>query len=267
MGDQYVGNNGNPAAPLSFAQLEELWISNGGSAQWAPLMAGIALSQSGGVPNVINNTPATGDYSVGFWQINYFGELAPSRTQEYGSATDLAQNENAQAQAAIKLLGNGAGLSNWTGDTVGQVFMNSSSPPSEAAVLAVVHQRLGVNATGAGVTGSTPTQAVLTSSNSSSSSNAGVLQTLEGVAASGGGLGGLFSLFTGGGGAISGAVTLEDELASVGAHLISTQWWLRVGEFVLGAVMVIGGLVLLVSTSDTGEKVISEAPDIAALAA
>jgi hypothetical protein len=124
---------------LSFQQLEQLWISNGGSPTWAPTMAAVALAESGGNPTALNNNPATGDYSVGLWQINYFGSLLGPRTAQYGSPQALAADPNAQAKAAINLLGSGSGISNWEGDPVGAaVVANGGTPlsPSQAQSVA-----------------------------------------------------------------------------------------------------------------------------------
>ena len=99
---------------LSFAQLEGLWIRNGGSPALAPVMAAIAIAESEGDPNSLNDNATTGDYSVGLWQINYFGGLMQSRTAAYGSPAQLQQNPDAQARAAIDLAGNGQGLGNWS---------------------------------------------------------------------------------------------------------------------------------------------------------
>ena len=103
---------------LSFAQLEALWIRAGGSPRLAPTMAAIALAESSGRygPQSINNNPSTGDYSVGPWQINYFGSLLPGRTKQFGSPQTVANNPLANARAAVALAGpNGEGLDrNWT---------------------------------------------------------------------------------------------------------------------------------------------------------
>lgn len=101
-------------AALSFDQIRQLWISNGGNPTAAPIMAAIALAESGGRTDSLNNTPSTGDYSVGLWQINYFGPLAPGRTAAYGAPAALAADPNAQAKAAIALSGNGSNLYPWS---------------------------------------------------------------------------------------------------------------------------------------------------------
>lgn len=120
---------------LNFAGIEKLWTDNGGAAGWAPLMAGIALAESGGRTAVINNTPATGDYSVGLWQINYYDGLLASRTARYGSPAALAADPNAQAKAAIDLFGGGAGITNWKGDATYNKWSAAGKPQQPSASL------------------------------------------------------------------------------------------------------------------------------------
>lgn len=104
---------GTVGQTLSFKAIEDVWTQNGGDPGWAPLMASIAEAESGGVTNVLNDNPATGDYSVGLWQINYFNGNYNGRAATYGTPTQLAGDVNAQARAAKDLWGNGAGASNW----------------------------------------------------------------------------------------------------------------------------------------------------------
>ena len=122
---------------MTFDQIEQLWVQNGGDPNWAPFMAGIAIAESGGNTQALNNTPATGDYSVGLWQINYFQSLAPGRTALYGSPTDLLADPNKQAKAAINLFGqNGAGIGNWANDSTAKAWVAAGRPqaPSAATV-------------------------------------------------------------------------------------------------------------------------------------
>lgn len=101
-------------ATLDFKQLEQLWIQAGGSSVLAPTMAAVALAESGGRTDALNNDAATKDYSVGLWQINYFGNLTPSRTKEYGSPSLLRTDPLANARAAVALARGGNGLGNWS---------------------------------------------------------------------------------------------------------------------------------------------------------
>ena len=59
------------AGDLSYGQLEQLWISAGGSKALAPLMAAIALAESGGNPDANNYTDNNGTQtSWGLWQVS-----------------------------------------------------------------------------------------------------------------------------------------------------------------------------------------------------
>jgi hypothetical protein len=116
---------------MSFGQIEQLWIANGGSQAMAPVMAAIAIAESGGRSNALNNTPATGDYSVGLWQINYYGTLLPGRTAEFGTPASLQGNANAQAKAAIKLSNNGTNLGPWQGDPVVKAINAGEQIPTQ----------------------------------------------------------------------------------------------------------------------------------------
>jgi Lysozyme like domain len=105
---------------LSFAQIEQLWVQNGGSTALAPVMAAVALAESGGRTDAHNGNAGTGDDSYGLWQINYFGSMMPGRSARYGTPDQLVADPNLQARAAVSLAGNGSGLSNWTTYTSGK---------------------------------------------------------------------------------------------------------------------------------------------------
>lgn len=122
----------------SFAQLEQLWLANGGQQSLAPVMAAIALAESGGNSASLNNNPGTGDYSVGLWQINYYGSLFGPRSQTYGAPQQLASDPNAQARAAVTLAAGGAGLNNWTTYSHGtyRQYLSGANTPGQVASLA-----------------------------------------------------------------------------------------------------------------------------------
>jgi hypothetical protein len=114
---------------LTFAQLEQLWIQAGGDASKAATAAAIALAESSGNPTALNNNPATGDYSVGPWQINYFGSLLGPRTRSYGSPASLLASPLADARAAVSISHNGQDFSPWTTYTSGAygLYLNQNA--------------------------------------------------------------------------------------------------------------------------------------------
>lgn len=135
MGDSYLPGD----QQLTYSQIAQLWTSQGGDPTLAPVMAAIAMAESGGHTGVVNDTPSTGDYSVGLWQINYFGNLAPGRTQQFGSPDQLGGDPASQARAAIALAGDGGGLSNWSTYTSGayKQYLNGGGSSSSGGSGAV----------------------------------------------------------------------------------------------------------------------------------
>jgi hypothetical protein len=70
----------------------------------AEVLAAIGGPESGYDYTVINDTPSTGDYSVGVWQINYLGALYAERSRLYGTPRELiAGGPNKQAIAAYSI--------------------------------------------------------------------------------------------------------------------------------------------------------------------
>jgi hypothetical protein len=122
----------------SNSDIRGLWIANGGNPQYATIAAAIAQAESGGNSAALNNNPHTGDYSVGLWQINYFGSLSASRTAAYGTAAALLINPNAQARAAISISSNGTNWKFWSTYTSRAYlgFLNTPSGPLEAGPFA-----------------------------------------------------------------------------------------------------------------------------------
>ena len=135
-----------PNTKLTYAQIEGLWIQQGGDRSLAPLMAAIAEAESGGHPFEINDTPSTGDYSVGLWQINYYNGLYADRAAKFGPPESLRRDPAAQARAANSLL-HSQGLSAWTTYTRGtyRQFLDPSVAPDTSG-------NYGSSGTGTGAT-------------------------------------------------------------------------------------------------------------------
>lgn len=89
----------------------------------AIIMAGIAGNESGYDLHVINDTPGTGDYSCGLWQINYYASLYASRAAAYGTPRQLlASGLAGQARAAADLWHTAGGFSPWAADIIGNLW-------------------------------------------------------------------------------------------------------------------------------------------------
>lgn len=107
----------------SYGQLETLWTDAGGSKALAPLMAAIALAESGGDSAALNLTDNHGTQtSVGLWQVS-------SGTHQYPSAWATAQGNATEAVAKYKSQGLGA----WGTYTSGayQQFYKGDTPASK----------------------------------------------------------------------------------------------------------------------------------------
>jgi hypothetical protein len=110
-------------AKLTYSQLEGLWIQNGGSTSLAPVMAAIALAESGGNPSARNDKDNGGTQSsFGLWQISTGTHTPP--------ASNWADpNENARlAVGKYK----SQGLKAWGTYTSGAYtrFLANGVPPS-----------------------------------------------------------------------------------------------------------------------------------------
>lgn len=84
----------------------------------ALILTAVGGAESGWNVNALNNDPGTGDYSVGVWQINYYGSLMASRTAQFGAPSALIGNLAAQAAAAAAIY-HEQGLGAWTTYTRG----------------------------------------------------------------------------------------------------------------------------------------------------
>jgi len=85
-------------AQLTYDQVKELWIRNGGNPQVAPLAAGFAYGESG-FRTDIKAYDGSPDY--GLWQLTYAGTLGPDRTRKYGTPEQLMADPDLQARAVI----------------------------------------------------------------------------------------------------------------------------------------------------------------------
>lgn len=79
---------------LTAAQIEQVWISAGGSPVTAPLMAAVAMAESsGGTHSYNNNTNGTTDY--GLWQINSTNGGSPALYEpDYGASIAKRLSDN-----------------------------------------------------------------------------------------------------------------------------------------------------------------------------
>lgn len=89
----------------SYAQLEGLWIQGGGSATLAPVMAAIAMAESGGRSDAVGHN-SNGSTDTGLWQINSVHNVS--------GMTDPIAN----AKEAVKIY-KSQGLKAWTTYTSG----------------------------------------------------------------------------------------------------------------------------------------------------
>lgn len=101
MGDEWPWG---PAKYVTFAQAEAALKSAGFGSDGADVGAAIATAESSRDLTVLNNTPATGDYSVGAWQVNYYGSLYAGRAKAFGTPKSLAlAGVGRQAHAALTI--------------------------------------------------------------------------------------------------------------------------------------------------------------------
>ena len=185
-------------------------------------MTSLGICESGGNPNALNDNPATGDYSVGAFQINYYNGLNASRTAEFGPPSALLGDLQAQANAAFKLSGGGQNFNPWKGDySNGKYYANL--PTATAAVSAVMGGATAPAAPGSPSTGS--------ASATSSQTDSGCLISFPGIP--------LPSLGPIGGGSIGGGCLMSKDQ---GRHILGGLCILAgclIGA--LGVVMVVKG--------------------------
>lgn len=106
--------------------------SEGISANLAAVFAAIGEAESSLDLTVINDTPSTGDYSVGIWQINYYNGLYAGRASAYGTPKQLIEGGiQRQAKAAIGIW-HSQGFSAWSTYNSGayKQFLHGAPNPS-----------------------------------------------------------------------------------------------------------------------------------------
>lgn len=94
------------ASVYTSAQLQALWIMNGGSQATAATAACIASHESSGVPTVTSANP-DGGTNVGLWQLDTRGKGA-------GYSVAQLQDPNTNARVAIAGSSNGTNWSAWS---------------------------------------------------------------------------------------------------------------------------------------------------------
>lgn len=111
-------------ATYTYAQLEGLWIQNGGSPATAPIAAAIAEAESSGNTAATSPNPDGGTNS-GLWQLDTKGKGA-------GLTATQLQDPNVNASAAVEGSKNGTDWSAWETYANGayKAFLNSSTTPS-----------------------------------------------------------------------------------------------------------------------------------------
>lgn len=96
----------------------------------ANILAAIAGAESSYDLSVVNDTPSTGDYSVGAYQINYYGNLYAGRVKEFGTPRHLAQSDVTTQSKAARGIWQEQGFAAWGTYNSGAYkrYLNNSLP-------------------------------------------------------------------------------------------------------------------------------------------
>jgi hypothetical protein len=260
MSDPTSATAGASAAPSTstaysgtFGQIEALWIANGGPPAWAATMAAIAMAESGGDASATNSSGATGIWQI-MWPLHK--GVVPCATSQ-----NALEDANCNAQAAVALVGGGAGFCSGWGTTAGGNAVGialcggsaKSQPAPYSFSQAVAWAKgLGMNVSDAFDPANT-SQAVLTGWES------WVKNILSwGVAP--------LSPVTGPVSSVLGLSDLISGTTGIVEDVTSPTWWKRIGVGALGVVLVVGGVVLFISTTGEGKKIEETAATAAVLA-
>ena len=123
---------------MNFQQLEGLWVKNGGNPRWAPLMAAVALAESGGNAQAAwDTTTHTGGKTIatagakgatGLWQIEWPLHQAMQRASGGRLTRSALGNPTLNAKIAVQLFDNGRGWRNWQGDPIMSQWIAAGRP-------------------------------------------------------------------------------------------------------------------------------------------
>lgn len=123
-----------PYGPPKFVTWDTAYrylIQWGMSATDADIGAAIGEAESSLDLSVINDTPSTGDYSVGVWQINYLGQLYAERTKEFGTPKQLIEGGISAQAHACYILHRQSGFTPWSTYNNGKYkqYLHGKVPP------------------------------------------------------------------------------------------------------------------------------------------
>jgi hypothetical protein len=130
----------------TYAQLEQLWINNGGPRSVAPLAAAIAEAESAGNSAATNPTDNNGTQtSWGLWQLS-------DGTHNQPQANILDPNVNAAAAVAKWKAAGDTFAADWGTYTSGayEPFLSNSTPPDPSVPTGTTTSSSGGSGTGAG---------------------------------------------------------------------------------------------------------------------
>lgn len=124
-------------AKYTYAQLEELWIQNGGNRAAAPIAAAVAMAESGG-DSQASNSNTNGSTDRGLWQIN----------SVHGAQSTFDVTGN--VKAAIAISNNGSNWQPWVTFMTGayKKFLSPTTAPATGAL-----QTGGISTTGITIPG------------------------------------------------------------------------------------------------------------------
>ena len=127
MGDEW------PYGPPRFTDWDQCYTALralGFDRSLSNILAAVGGSESAYDLAVVNNTPATGDYSVGVWQINYYGNLYAGRVAEYGTPRHVAQSTVSDQAKIARSIYDAQGLGAWGSYTNGnyRAFLHGNLP-------------------------------------------------------------------------------------------------------------------------------------------